>query len=238
MLEELEARLYAVKQTIHGCESLTVATTDGFVLASTHDGPQGELLAAVTSVILQNVASFMDRFKAGSCRSLDFRGNRQVLITRLEDLDAYLICVLHPGAKAVDVSEPALRAMGQDLPEVLHGHDCAPSRAQYLLQVERCLIPVRTGFLIGKAPHCDLLVAGPRVEKEHLRFEVLGSKCLVRDLDTKHGTRVNRRSFSGTIEVQPGDRISLPRAGGFNVLAINARGKLVGVKKKKKKKKK
>ena len=30
-------------------------------------------------------------------------------------------------------------------------------------------------------------------------------------------------------------KISLPRAGGFNVLALNARGKLVGVKKKKSK---
>ena len=57
----------------------------------------------------------------------------------------------------------------------------------------------------------------------------------MRDLETKHGTKLNMKTFEGTVEITPGDRISLPRAGGFNVLALNAKGKLVGVKKKKKK---
>ena len=234
-MQDLIDRLSTVKSMIHGCESLTVATTDGFLLASTHDSTsQGELLAAVTSVVLQNCASFMDRFKAGKCRALDFRGNRQVMITFLENLEAYLICVLHPGAKAVDISEPALRAINTDLPGVLHGKQ-PKQRARFLLQVEKCLVPIRTGFLIGRAPHCDLLVAGPKIDREHLRFEVIGSRCLVRDLETKSGTKLNMKMFEGTVEVEPGDRISLPRAGGFNVLALNARGKLVGVKKKKSK---
>ncbi len=81
---------------------------------------------------------------------------------------------------------------------------------------------------------CDLLVAGPKIDKEHLRFEVLGGKCLMRDHETKHGTKLNMRLFEGTTEITPGDRISLPRAGGFNVLAMNAKGRLIGVKKKKK----
>jgi predicted regulator of Ras-like GTPase activity (Roadblock/LC7/MglB family) len=231
-VKDLVTRLKSVQGNIHGCESLTVATTDGFLLASTLDESHaGELLAAVTSVVLQNCASFMDRLKAGRCRSLDFRGNRQVLITFLENIEAYLICVLHPGAKAIDVGAPSLRVISSDLPDVLHGEE--PKRSmRFLVQVDRCLVPIRTGFLIGKAPHCDLLVAGQKVDKEHLRFEVLGDKCLVRDLGTKHGSKLNLKQFQGTVELTPGDRISLPRAGGFNILAMNSKGKLVGVKKK------
>lgn len=232
-MKDLVKRLRIVKDMIAGCESLTVATTDGLLLASTSQANEGELLSAVTSLVLQNCAGFMDRFKAGQCRALDFRGNRQVLITFLEDIEAYLICVLHPGAKAVNVGEPALREITGDLPDILH--NTAPkARPRFLLQVEKCLIPLRTGFLVGRATHCDLLMAGARVDREHLRFEVLGSKCMVRDLGTKHGSKLNMRNFDGTIELSPGDRLSLPKAGGFNLLALNSKGKLIGSKKKKK----
>lgn len=229
-MKDLVKRLGVVKDMIAGCESLTLATTDGLLLASTQLPTEGELLSAVTSLVLQNCASFMDRFKAGRCRTLDFRGNRQVLITFLEDLEAYLICVLHPGAKAVNVGEPALREITGDLPDILYN---APpkDRPRFLLQVEKCLIPLRTGFLVGRATHCDLLMAGAKVDREHLRFEVLGSKCLVRDLETKHGSKLNMRHFDGTVELHPGDRISLPKAGGFNILALNSKGKLIGKKK-------
>ena len=231
-MKDLVQRLKAVKRLIHGCESLTVSTTEGLVLASTQPRSQGELLAAVTSVVLQNSNNFLDRFKAGPCRTLDFRGNRQVMISFLADLEAYLICVLHPGAKAVNVGEPALRQISSDLPGMLFNEEI-PERPRYLLQVEKCLIPVRNGFLVGRATHCDMLVAGSKVDKEHLRFEIVDDKCLVRDLSTKHGTKLNMKQFEGTADLLPGDRISLPKAGGFNLLALNSGGRLIGTKRKK-----
>ena len=63
MKDKLVKRLRVVKSMIAGCESLTLATTDGLLLASTQSEKQGELLSAVTSIMLQSCASFMGRFE-------------------------------------------------------------------------------------------------------------------------------------------------------------------------------
>ncbi len=52
---------------------------------------------------------------------------------------------------------------------------------------------------------------------------------MVRDLDTTHGTKLNRRGFTGTVEIEAGDRISLPKAGGFTIVAKRPTGKLRGL---------
>jgi hypothetical protein len=41
------------------------------------------------------------------------------------------------------------------------------------------------------------------------------------------------KQFEGTADLLPGDRISLPKAGGFNLLALNSGGRLIGTKRKK-----
>lgn len=235
MVQDLDARLKKLKEALHGCESLSVASNDGFVLATTHDElRQGEFLAAVTSVMLASCTRGLAPFKAGQCRALDFRGDRQVLISQLPDLRAYLVAVLHPGVQAINIDEPLLRAFTIALPGVLHGHDDAGGLRFFLQRDKDCMIPIRSGFVIGRAVHCDLCVSHASVDEEHLRFEVLGQELLCRDLDTRKGTKLNMRQFQGTVGLEPGDRLTLPKAGGFNVVAITAGGKVIRKKSKKK----
>lgn len=229
-MQDLGERLRVLQGHLPGCESLSVATRDGFVLATTiDDGRSGELLAAVTSVVVASCKRGLAPFRAGECRSLDFRGDRQILLLFLGELDAYLIMVLHPGATPINADEPLLRGTVMALPDALHGSDVVDPPRYFLQRDEACLIPIRNGITIGKDDSCDVVVPGKRVEPVHLRFEVLSDKILIRDLETQHGSKLNRKSFTGTIEISPGDRISLPKAGGFTVVAKRPAGKLRGL---------
>lgn len=232
-MHDLDARLKKLMEALHGCESLSVASNDGFVLATTHEEMrQGEFLAAVTSVMLASCTRGLSPFKAGQCRALDFRGDRQVLITQLADLRAYLVAVLHPGAQAINIDEPLLRAFTIALPGVLHGQEEEAAMTFFLQRDKDCLIPIRRGFTVGRGSHCDLCVPHQDIEDEHLRFEVLGQELLCRDLDTRKGTKLNMRPFQGTVALEPGDRLTLPRAGGFNVVGLTPAGKLIKKRKK------
>src|SRR5262245_5482057 len=76
-ITDLVGQLHRVKNLVHGCESLSVASTDGLVMATTHDEPRkGDFVAAVTSLLLTNSAGLLAPLKAGECRALDFRGDR------------------------------------------------------------------------------------------------------------------------------------------------------------------
>ncbi|MGE0708551.1 MAG: FHA domain-containing protein [Planctomycetota bacterium] len=230
MQGDLVARLTQVRDNLQGCESLSIATRDGFVLATTiTEKRDGEMLAAVTSVVIGSCSRGLAPFRVGECRALDFRGDRQLLITFLGELHAYLVCILHSGAKPINPNEPMLRGVITSLPDVLHGGSEEPPPRFFLQRDDACLIPIRSGLTIGKDDACDLVVPGKRVAGMHIRFEIFGNKVLARDLDTEHGTKVNRRQFKGTHELAPGDRISLPRAGGFTVVAKKPTGKLVGL---------
>ena len=238
-MQDLLERLRSVKASINGCESLSVASNDGFVLATTHpNAREGEMLAAITSVVLSSCSRGLAPLRVGECRALDFRGDRQILITRLQDMQAFLICVLHPGAVAVNIDEPALRGVANALPDVLHG-ETPTVGGRFLLQRDStCLIPVRRGFLIGRESHCDLVVPNKEIDPEHLRFEILGTQLMIRDLGTEHGTKLNMRAFTGTREAYPGDRISLPGSGGFNIVGMTPEGVVIDSKQKSKRKSK
>ncbi len=237
-MQDLLERLLTVKSAINGCESLTVASTDGFVLATTHSSDrEGEMLAAITSVVIGSVSRGLAALRAGECRALDYRGDRQILITRLQDMAAYLVCVLHPGASAVNIDEPALRGVANALPEVLHGETPSQAGRFYLQRDTTCLIPIQRGFLVGRDDQCDLVIPNAEIDPEHLRFEILGTQLMVRDLGTENGSKLNMRAFTGTRECFPGDRISLPGSGGFNVVAMSPNGEVIDSPRKAKKKK-
>jgi hypothetical protein len=78
-ITDLVGQLHRVKNLIHGCESLSVASIDGLVMATTHDEPRkADFVAAVTSLLLTNSASLLAPLKAGECRALDARRERPV----------------------------------------------------------------------------------------------------------------------------------------------------------------
>lgn len=218
--------LQDVKGRLHGCESLSVASDDGFVLATTvDDARRSEFLAAVTSYLLTSCARGLEPYRAGECRALDYRGDRQILLIRLNEVGAYLVAVLHPGAQALNLDEPALRSMTSSLPDYLFGKPVEPAVRWYLERDKNCRIPVKHGGLrIGAGRKNDLVVFSPKVDEEHVLVELLGDGLIAEDLETVHQTRLNGRKFTGRVELGPGDRLTLPAARGFTVVAIDLAG--------------
>lgn len=232
----LTERLREVRSTIPGCESLSVASTDGFVLATTIERARdGELLAAVTSCLLTSCAKGLAPYQAGDCRALDYRGDRQVLLVRLEGVGAYLVCVLHPGAQAMNLDEPALRAVASTIPGALHGEEPRQPPRFFLERDDQCRIPIKHGgVLVGSdAQQCDVVIHSPRVAPRHLLVELAGQGIVACDLDTPWGTKVNGRRLAGNVELRPGDRVSLPGGRGFTLVSCDEAGRVRGARPKK-----
>ena len=223
---ELTQRLAKVRRDVPGCESLSVVSTQGLLLATTHDTQRpGELLAAVSSYLLKHCTKGLDPVQAGECRALDFRGDRQVIMIRLSDVEAFLVCVLHPGAHSVNLDEPSLRAITKVLPGVLQGREAPSPLRYYLVRDKTCWIPVKYGGLtIGRDHACDVVLAGDRVDPTHVRIDLLADRVVATDLDTTYGTKRNNKRFKGAVDLEPGDRINVPRCSGFTLLAVDTSG--------------
>jgi predicted regulator of Ras-like GTPase activity (Roadblock/LC7/MglB family) len=229
-MADLVGRLHRVKNLINGCESLSVASSDGLVLATTcEDKRQGEGLAAMASYLLTSCTKGLASQRAGDCRALDFRGDRQVMMVRLDGVRAFLVAVLHPGAQAVNLDQPSLRQAMANVPNLLHAQEVDRSH-RWLLQRDRtCRYPVRQGRLtIGRSSHCDIVLSSPRVAAEHALIELIGGKLQVTDLDTQHGTKVSNRPIDGPTLLEAGDKLQLPQSGGFTVVALDHEGRELG----------
>lgn len=230
-MADLIGRLHRVRNLINGCESLSVASSDGLVLATTCDDKrQGEGLAAMASYLLASCTKGLATMRAGECRALDFRGDRQVMMVRLDGVKAFLVAVLHPGAQAVNLDQPSLRQAMSNIPNLLHAQEVDRSH-RWLLQRDRtCRFPVRQARLtIGRASHCDVVLASPRVAAEHALIELIGGTLQVTDLDTQHGTKVNGRPIGGPTLLEAGDKLQLPQSGNFAVVALDHEGRELGV---------
>lgn len=227
----LTEQLREVRSSIPGCESLSVASTDGFMLATTVErAREGELLAAVTSCLLTSCAKGLAPYQAGDCRALDYRGDRQVLLVRLDGVQAFLVCVLHPGAQAMNLDEPALRAVTATIPGALHGEEPQLAPRFFLERDDHLRIPIKHGgVLVGSdAQQCDVVIHSPRVAARHLLVELVGQGIVATDLETHHGTKVNGRRLEGNVELRPGDRVSLPGGRGFTLVSVNEEGRVRG----------
>ncbi|MEP7116908.1 MAG: FHA domain-containing protein, partial [Acidobacteriota bacterium] len=63
---------------------------------------------------------------------------------------------------------------------------------------------------VGRSPSCEISAADPRLSRAHAAFDVLGDEVVVRDLESRNGTRVNgvrmteaRLVAGDTVEVGP-----------------------------------
>ena len=105
--------------------------------------------------------------------------------------------------------------------------------------------PIRTGTLrLGRGKANDLIIVGRGVSRNHAVLNVEGEIVGIEDQDSTYGTKVNGKRISGNAELQPGDRLSIPGARGFTLMAIDDEGDFLPVgegeakpKKRKKKKK-
>jgi pSer/pThr/pTyr-binding forkhead associated (FHA) protein len=76
------------------------------------------------------------------------------------------------------------------------------------------VIGFEDGALIGRAPHCRIILHDATVSKEHARLHVEGSKAAIEDLHSTNGTLVNGKAIEGLTPLKPGDRIGF----GANVI--------------------
>ena len=63
---------------------------------------------------------------------------------------------------------------------------------------------------VGRSSSCDISAVDPRLSREHAAFDVVGADVVVRDLESRNGTRVNgarigehRLEVGDTVEVGP-----------------------------------
>jgi hypothetical protein len=79
----------------------------------------------------------------------------------------------------------------------------------------------RSRMLVGRAPNCDCVLPEDCVSRKHAQVWRDHDRWFLRDLGSRNGTRVNGVRVIETVEVRPGDRVSL---GGANYRLRARRG--------------
>jgi DNA-binding winged helix-turn-helix (wHTH) protein len=70
--------------------------------------------------------------------------------------------------------------------------------------------PLRSGAqLIGRGRDVHIALYTSTTSRHHARIEVSGSEITLEDLDSRHGTYVNRKRIFGKMRVEPGDEITI-----------------------------
>lgn len=96
-----------------------------------------------------------------------------------------------------------------------------PDAPQPALALEVCrpgeravVLGFEDGALVGRAPHCRVVLHDATVSKEHARLHVRGRRAMIEDLQSTNGTLVNGKAIDGLTALRPGDRIGF----GANVI--------------------
>ncbi len=69
-------------------------------------------------------------------------------------------------------------------------------------------VALQPGLIIGRAAHCHLRLADPRVSREHAQFIKEGPVWRIKDLGSTNGTLINGVS-AATALLKAGDRIEI-----------------------------
>ncbi len=65
------------------------------------------------------------------------------------------------------------------------------------------------GLTLGRVPTCDIVLDHPTVSRQHARLAVRDGRCLLSDLGSTQGTRVNGQPIAGETELHDGDSFSI-----------------------------
>jgi len=83
-------------------------------------------------------------------------------------------------------------------------------RARFRLQCDGREIPVpATGLIFGRAPECDVRLAGGLVSRRHAAITVRDDALVIEDLGSRNGVAVNRRKIDGPVALAHGDTITI-----------------------------
>lgn len=75
-------------------------------------------------------------------------------------------------------------------------------------------------ILVGRAPHCDLILEHPSISKEHARFTRKGQELRLEDLGSTNGTFHNYKRLEprSPVAVLADDALCFGRGGGWQLL--------------------
>jgi hypothetical protein len=62
-------------------------------------------------------------------------------------------------------------------------------------------------LVIGRHPHCDVVLPGPAVSPRHARLRFRDGTWILEDLESTNGTVVNGAPLVGRCRLEPGDRL-------------------------------
>ncbi|HVU03909.1 MAG TPA: FHA domain-containing protein [Polyangiaceae bacterium] len=80
----------------------------------------------------------------------------------------------------------------------------------YWLRHRGTAYPVHRGdCILGRAPHCFLVLSTEQVSREHAAVRLVGDTLEIEDLQSRNGTRVNGRAVEGKRKLEPGDVIEV-----------------------------
>ena len=87
----------------------------------------------------------------------------------------------------------------------------SPCAQRYLI-FQDIVIPLgkKLRVVLGSDPSvCDIVLAGPRVARQHAVIQYSDGCYFLQDLGTASGTHINGHKITGIIELRAGDRIHL-----------------------------
>jgi DNA-binding CsgD family transcriptional regulator len=85
-----------------------------------------------------------------------------------------------------------------------------PTRPRYRLRHDGREIEVPpTGLLIGRAPECNIRLAGGLVSRRHAALTVSGDALMVEDLGSRNGVVVNQRKITEPTKLTHGDTVGV-----------------------------
>lgn len=76
------------------------------------------------------------------------------------------------------------------------------------LRLDSQVIPLQSGFLVGRGASCHLRLSDPKVSRVHASFQPMGASWLVQDNASRNGTFLNGRRIKRAL-LHHGDTIRL-----------------------------
>jgi pSer/pThr/pTyr-binding forkhead associated (FHA) protein len=80
----------------------------------------------------------------------------------------------------------------------------------YWLRHKGTAYPVHRGdCILGRAPHCFMVLSAEQVSREHAVVRLVGDSLELEELSSRNGTKVNGRLIDGRRRLEPGDVIEI-----------------------------
>lgn len=83
----------------------------------------------------------------------------------------------------------------------------------YRIGTESRYTEIKDEIIIGRDPSCHIVIQDPKASKQHTKISIGETKCIVEDMGSTNGTRVNGHKIKNRVSVMHRDRV---RVAGIN----------------------